>query len=72
VGVALVVARVNESTAISAFTDGVPSSPTTIAPPNFSNLPRTLLTIKWRTEKLTDEWAGSIAQVPPNSVGWLR
>jgi hypothetical protein len=35
-----------ESTAISAFTDGVPSSATTIAPPNFANLPRTLLTIR--------------------------
>ena len=35
-----------ESTAMSAVTDGVPSSPTTIAPLNFSKLPRTLLTIR--------------------------
>jgi len=44
-----------ESTAISAVTDGVPSSATTIAPLNFSKLPRTLLTIRWRTEKPIDE-----------------
>ncbi len=44
-----------ESTAISAVTDGVPSSSTVIAPLNFSKSPRTLLTIRWRTEKPTDE-----------------
>ena len=44
-----------ESTAISAVTDGVPSSATTIAPLKFSKLPRTLLTIRWRTEKPIDE-----------------
>ena len=44
-----------ESTAISAVTDGVPSSATTIAPPKFLKVPRTLLTIRWRTEKPIDE-----------------
>ena len=35
-----------------------------IAPLNVSNVPRTLLTIKWRTQKLIDECTGSIAHVP--------
>jgi hypothetical protein len=53
-----------ESTAISAVTEGVPSSATTIAPLKVPNVPRTLLTTRWRTEKPMDEWTGSMAQVP--------
>ncbi len=53
-----------ESTAISAVTDGVPSSATVIAPLNVSKLPRTLLTMRWRTEKPMVECTGSMAQVP--------
>ena len=58
-----------ELTASSALTDGVPSAATVIAPLNVSNLPRTLLTIRWRTEKLIDEWTGSIAHVAV--LSWL-
>ena len=39
-------------------------SPVTISPLNSLNLPRTLLTIMWRTEKPTSEWTGSMVQVP--------
>ena len=39
-------------------------SPVTMLPPNEVNLPRTLLTIMWRTEKPISEWIGSIVQVP--------
>ncbi|GAY15466.1 hypothetical protein MSZK_21920 [Mycobacterium sp. shizuoka-1] len=53
-----------EATSISADTDGVPSSATVTAPLNVPKVPRTLLTTRWRTEKLIDEWTGSIAQVP--------
>src|SRR5205085_10180590 len=48
----------------AADTAGVPSSATTIAPLNVPKRPRALVTIKWRTEKLIDEWTGSMAQVP--------
>ena len=44
-----------ESTAISAVTEGVPSSPTTMAPLKVLKWPRTLLTMRWRTEKAIDE-----------------
>ena len=39
-------------------------SPVTMSPLKTLNLPRTLLTIMWRTEKPTSEWTGSMVQVP--------
>jgi hypothetical protein len=39
-------------------------SPVTISPLKEVNLPRTLLTIMWRTENPISEWVGSIVQVP--------
>jgi hypothetical protein len=53
-----------EVTSISAITEGVASGATVIVPLKVSNLPRTLLTIRWRTENSIDEWTGSIAHVP--------
>ena len=55
VRVALLVAGVDRVDSDSAVTDGVPSSSTVIAPLNCSKSPRTLLTIRWRTEKPIDE-----------------
>jgi len=45
------------------------SSPVTISPSNFVNLPRTLLTIMCRTENPTSEWTGSIAHLPATYPG---
>jgi hypothetical protein len=42
-----------------------------IVPSNLANEPRTLLTIKWRTEKPTFEWIGSMAHVPETKPGTL-
>ena len=39
-------------------------SAVTISPSKEANLPRTLLTIMWRTEKPTSECTGSMVHVP--------
>ena len=39
-------------------------SATVMVPWNDANRPRTLLTMRWRAEKLTDEWDGSSSQIP--------
>ncbi len=43
---------------------GVPFSGTVIAPEKSPNRPRTLPTIRWRTENVMEEWTGSIVHVP--------
>lgn len=48
---------------------GVPSSATVILPENSSNVPRTLDTTRWRTEKPTVEWTVSMTQVPAVNAG---
>ena len=53
-----------EATSICALTEGVPSGATVMVPLKVSNRPRTLLTIRWRTEKSVDECTESIAHVP--------
>ena len=35
-----------------------------LAPLNVPKVPRTLLTIRWRTENPMDEWTGSMVHVP--------
>src|SRR3954451_8943833 len=39
-------------------------SPISTAPSNSVKVPRTLLTMRWRTLKPTTEWLGSMVQVP--------
>lgn len=58
-----------DATWISAVTAAVPSSATVIAPVKSLKVPRTLLTMRWRTEKPTVEWTVSMAQVPAVRLG---
>jgi hypothetical protein len=44
-----------EPTVTSADTEGVPSLETVISPLKVPRVPRTRLTMRWRTEKLIDE-----------------
>jgi hypothetical protein len=40
-----------------------------IVPENSSNVPRTLETMRWRTENPTVEWTVSMTQVPAVNAG---
>ncbi len=49
---------------VTVTCESVTTSRVSMVPLKRVNLPRTLLTIRWRTVNATSEWTGSMSQVP--------